>query len=79
MFVTLTQLTFFLKDPWLFDIPLAFKPTFINIDLDFENFKIVDFLIDNRVNCEELSNCFSGQLDWDEVSKLVFVEDCTNH
>lgn len=39
---TLSNNRCFSNDPGCFEITLAFKPTFINMDLDFGNFDISD-------------------------------------
>lgn len=47
--------TSFLKDPWCFDIPIALKPTFHNMDADFHHINISDMICSNNYDF----NCFN--------------------
>lgn len=53
-------LTTFLYNPWCFEIPLAFKPTFLNMDLDFNDISVANFIVDIHWNLFELKTGFWG-------------------
>lgn len=57
-----------LHDPWCFDIPLAYKPTFINIDLDLNALNISDF-INNNWDYQKLRYLF-GNINFDIIDIL---------
>lgn len=48
----------FLNDPWYFEIPIAYKPTYLNIDIDIDNMQISDLISDNKWNINQLQNNF---------------------
>lgn len=48
--------TNFLLDPWIFEIPLAFKPTFINMDILVEHLNVADILDENATRQDILEN-----------------------
>ena len=39
--------TSFMNDYWWFETPLAFKPIFVNMEIDFNNFQILDAVIND--------------------------------
>ncbi|XP_039113706.1 uncharacterized protein LOC120249264 [Dioscorea cayenensis subsp. rotundata] len=53
----------FLFDPWLFEIPLAFKPTYLNMDLNLDGFSINDFVVDIHWNLAALQRVFGEQIN----------------
>lgn len=56
----------FLHDPCCFEMPIAFKPTFLNMQLDFESFSVTDFIQDNAWDINKFSTIF-----WSEVNPIV--------
>lgn len=52
-----------LQDPWLFEIPLNYKPTFINMDIEWDNVFFSDFYNDSGWNCSMLNLAFGKNLD----------------
>lgn len=48
----------FLYDPWCFETPLAFKPTFLNMHLDFERVRVVDFIHNNVYDSQKFLAVF---------------------
>ncbi|XP_039118512.1 uncharacterized protein LOC120254484 [Dioscorea cayenensis subsp. rotundata] len=71
--------TSFLWDPWIFDIPVAFKPTYINMDVDLPNVAMSDLVSDNLWDLNSLSLIF-GELPNTFNSEFVsVVPDLDNH
>lgn len=35
----------FLNDPWCFNLPMAPKPTFMNMDVEFKHLNITEFVV----------------------------------
>ncbi|XP_039127505.1 uncharacterized protein LOC120263608 [Dioscorea cayenensis subsp. rotundata] len=56
-------LTSFWHHPWMFDIPITFKPVFINMDLNLDNLKIDDLLTNSSLNLNALNTMFG--FNWD--------------
>lgn len=52
-----------LHDPWLFEILIALKPTFINVDLDLDSYSMQDFHSGNGWNYDVFMNVFGASLD----------------
>ena len=50
-------------DLWCFETPLAFKPTFLAMDLDVSWFHIADFMMENSLNTQAFNNLFGGVLN----------------
>lgn len=50
--------TSFLYHPWCFDIPIAFKPVFLNMNFTVENLAICDFLQHNTWNIDVFNLIF---------------------
>lgn len=57
--------TSFLLDPWCFDIPIAFKPTFINMSAEFELINISDFIMNNFWDNTRLNHLFGDNFNLD--------------
>lgn len=55
--------TSFLWDPWMFDIPVALKPTFLNLDLDLEQINLFDFITGNCWNPHNFTSVFGNLFD----------------
>lgn len=51
-------MTSFLYDLWCFEIPIAYKPTYFNMHLDFENFWVTNFTHNNNWNSQLFSVVF---------------------
>jgi len=57
------SLTSFFNDPWYFEIPLAFKPTYLNMEIDYANIHMSDLLNDNFWNYNRLQTIFGSYLN----------------
>ena len=73
------EVTSFLMDPWCFEIPLALKPTFLNMNLPFEEINAAEFVQDGKLNFANLIDCLSEHIDWNRLSKMRFEADRSNH
>lgn len=67
------------KDPWIFYIPIAFKPCFINMDFSYDNLHVVNFVSENSFKRDELEMFLGNHLDWSRISKLRLDSSGTNH
>ncbi|XP_039142228.1 uncharacterized protein LOC120279366 [Dioscorea cayenensis subsp. rotundata] len=78
-------ITSFLHHPWIFDIPIAFKPVFFNMDLPVEDLRISDCLINCNWNVTALNLMFGsnwnspilshGKISVDGVSHWVWFPE----
>lgn len=61
-----------MNDPCIMDLPIAYKPTFSNMDLDFEDIHFKDDLEDNAFQFNSLKILFGENLDvkWIESIKI---------
>lgn len=71
--------TSFLWDPWCFDIPIARKPTFINMSEDLDNTSILDFLHRHRWNIVKLQQFFGSILDPLDLPPCSIDDNCRSH
>ncbi|XP_039145745.1 uncharacterized protein LOC120282984 [Dioscorea cayenensis subsp. rotundata] len=55
-------------DPWYFEIPLAFKPTFLNMDFDLHLLSLSDLLLNDVWNYTVLHNIFGAFLNLDYLN-----------
>ena len=68
-----------MNDPWLFDILLAFKPIYINMDLPVNSITISDFLSGSTLNYDDAKTCVNGNFDGSWTSNRVFSHSELNH
>lgn len=61
------------NDPWCFDIPLAFKPTFINIDFDMASMTVGDLIYYNCWDLHKLIDLF-GYHSNDIINRLGTID-----
>lgn len=71
--------TDFLSDPWFFNIPIAAKPTLINMSLQLEGIFVKDCVINNSVNFEVCSLIFGDKFDWSLMNNLHINRDNSNY
>ncbi|XP_039138794.1 uncharacterized protein LOC120276131 [Dioscorea cayenensis subsp. rotundata] len=57
--------TDFMLDPWYFDIPLAFKPTYINMNYDQDSLSMTNLFLDNAWNFNFLLEVFGDNLNFE--------------
>lgn len=55
--------TSFMFDPWYFEIPLDFKPTYLNMELDLFSINLTELIVDVHQNLHELHNIFGDHLN----------------
>lgn len=60
-----------LHDPWIFDIPVIRKPTFINMNVDFFDMRVCDFLSNGSWNLDRLSISFNDYVLFRILSILI--------
>lgn len=75
-----------LYDPWCSEIPLAFNPTFLNINSDFTEIRVSYLIFGNDWNTQSLrylfgdnAQCFSsflGSIDFDSGNHWVWYRGC---
>lgn len=70
--------TSFPYDPWYFDIPLAFKPTFLNMDMDLKSIQLFNLLLDTHWNIHLLRNLFGLILNEFSISHGNITHDLDN-
>lgn len=66
------------KDPYLLDIPVSFKPTFLNMDGLLENISFSDLIIGNSFSQISLENIFGFSLNWDWIDRIKIDPLCSN-
>lgn len=58
-----TNLTSTLQDPWLFEIPVNFKPTFMNMEIDWMIISFSDFHNADGWNTQMFNHAFGNNLN----------------
>ena len=53
----------FLKNPWCFDLPLALKPTFLNMHGPLEDISFSELTDGNSLNYNPIFELFGDQID----------------
>lgn len=67
------------RDICFLDLPIIYKPTFLNMSIDFENLSFSDFLINDKFNNDFICNNFGPNLDWDWINSIKISFDSPNH
>lgn len=57
-------------DPCILDIPVIHKPTYLNMDLDFEDLQFNDFIANDGFNMPALENVFPNNLNEDWLKNI---------
>lgn len=70
--------TSILNDPWYFELPLAFKPTFLNMEVDYNVLQLADLLVDTHWNIASLHNIFDRNLNDNTLSQSRVTYDQDN-
>lgn len=60
--------TSFMTDLWYFELPLGFKPTYLNMDLDIYSIIIFELLLDTHWNLNSLHTIFGEHLNFQSLS-----------
>lgn len=70
--------TSLVNDPWCFEIPLAFKPTCINMDFDLQALSISDLIVIDNWNHQVLRSLFGNAFGVisDRLRNIDPVEPC---
>ncbi|XP_039115766.1 uncharacterized protein LOC120251270 [Dioscorea cayenensis subsp. rotundata] len=74
--------TSFAWDPWCFDLPIARKPTFINMNVDLDNLSVSNFITGNGWDIAHLCSIFgsnfnmqvllSNSIDYDSGNQWIW-------
>lgn len=70
--------TFLLFDQQCYEVPLALNPTFLNMSLPFEFFKVSDFILDGNWGTQRLRYIFGDNLDW-FTSRLSSIDSIADN
>lgn len=54
--------------PWYFEIPLAFKPTYLNVEVNLEEITLNNLLVGSQWNLNALNRIFGNDLNMDFLS-----------
>ncbi|KAH7679239.1 Reverse transcriptase zinc-binding domain-containing protein [Dioscorea alata] len=73
------NLTSFLQDPWYFEIPIACKPTYLNMNLDIERVLISDLVEANHWKFNLLQTLFGPIINDDIISQSIISYDLKNN
>ena len=68
----------FVNDPWSFDVPLALKPTYIDMIHPVESLSLQNLINGNFLDVEENLHFLCRHLECDRLSKLVFIQAISN-
>lgn len=71
--------TSFLWDPWCFDVPIALKPTFINMSEEVDQIPFSDLIRGDFWNSENLSHIFGSSFDLDSLKSGSIDTTLENH
>lgn len=69
----------FLFDPWYFEIPLAFKLTYLNMDLDLNSMQISDLVYDVHRVIHAFQQVFGEHLNNEMLAHGKIDMERTNH
>ncbi|KAH7689115.1 hypothetical protein IHE45_03G075400 [Dioscorea alata] len=72
-------ITSFLSHPWMFDIPIAFKPVFLNMNFNVEEITIDDLLVNSSWNMNALNQLFGYVWDSPIISHGMITNEDNNH
>ena len=61
-FVDFSSTNFF-QDLWCFDIPISYKPCFLNMNSDFDNISVVDVTTNSNWDLVALTEVFGSRID----------------
>lgn len=75
--VNLQSISLF-NDPCCFEIPLAYKPTFFNMDMDFENIQVRDLIEEEKWDHSMLHNSLGPRLDSSTLTRSSIVPNAVN-
>lgn len=67
------------QHPWIFEIPLNFKPTFINMELDWDNISFTNFYNAFGWNIQMFTHDFGLNFDSPMISRVKIVQNGSHH
>ena len=65
-------------DPWLMDIPIMHKPTYLNMSIPLENTTLHDIVDSNGPILDRIYHMFGHNLDWNWINNLNMSATNTN-
>lgn len=68
-----------LLDPWYFEIPIAFKPTYPNMDLDLNSFSFSNLFVSTHWNLQALNHIFGEHLNMSALNHSIIDTQGSNH
>ncbi|XP_039143960.1 uncharacterized protein LOC120281070 [Dioscorea cayenensis subsp. rotundata] len=68
-----------LRDPCLLDLPILFKPTYLNMDFNFDNLHFSGLFLVDGINTPLFHNIFGHNIDWDWINTIRFDLNSHNH
>lgn len=71
--------TFIFQDPWCFDIPIALKPTLLNMNVDAEQLSLMDLVQDGQWKHDNLNQVFGFDHALDSLNFVSIDCDSSNH
>lgn len=66
------------KDPWCNDVPMALKPTYINMHCPLETLHSKDFVRDNDIDIGQLQQLLGHHADMDKILSIHIVSSGAN-
>lgn len=57
-------------DPCIMDMPIMFKPTYLNMNYSLLDLPFTEIISNNSFNLDILENFFGKNLEWDWISKI---------
>lgn len=70
--------TDFFNDPWLFDNPLAFKPTYLNMNIQVENIIVNDCIKWDALDINSCKIMFGDFCNWSNMRDLTISRNDAN-
>lgn len=71
--------TDFIRDPWLFDVPIAFKLTFVNIHIHLDEVDVIDCVGQPTVNHDVCIILFGENVDWSRLCNWSLNREGINY
>lgn len=73
------NMTSFLNDPWYFEIPIAYKPTFLNMDIDYSIFQISELLVNIHWDIDQMHFIFGLHINDNVLGQSSISYNQSNH
>ena len=61
------------------DLPIAFKPTYVNMTLPLETLSLQEFIDGHHINLEAMEQLLGQEMDMNRISKFRVADSESKH